>query len=257
MACAALTNNLSKMKAEPGKVAATGMRVNMELTNETYVPFLGDMNFTMNSKNKRNMVEKDPTKYRGANVTTEMTEETRAFLTDLHGKVIAELSNNLKMLPIQEVNTHQTFKTLKNWKRTFNKKVHVSISPYRYPHMASALIGGSKTEDGLTAMFNDLGLVAGINLAYSFVAFHEQSGVAAVELTDVGAAPRSIGLSLKLQGRDATGGIMLNQEFVAKSDAIALPAYGKIVNYTDASKQYEQASQRLIEAIREHFGTAS
>ena len=256
MACAALTNNLSKMKAEPGKITATGMRVNMELTNQAYVPFMGDMNFTMDSDNKRNKVEKDPTKYRGANVTTLMTEETRTFLTDLHGKVITELSNNLKMVPIQEVNAHQTFKSFKNSKQTFNQRVHVSISPYRYPHMSSALIGGSEKAGGLTAMFKDMGLVAGINLAYSFVAFHEQSGVAVVELTDAGPAPRSIGLSLKLQGRDAAGGIMLNQEFVVKSDSITLPAYGTSVNYTNASMQYEQASKRLIEAIREHFGTA-
>ena len=257
MACAAMTNNLAKMKNDPGKVAPTGMRINMGLTNQVYVPFLGDMNFTMDSSTPRAQVEKDPTTYRGQNLTGTITPETRAYLERLHANVLAEFSKHLDLLPIEELNAHKNFQRFSDWNRSFNNTVHISLPPYGYPHMGTALIGGGKNKQHLESIFVDLGMVAGINMAYSFVGFHEQGGVAAADLTHTGPAPRSIGIVLKIRGRDSAGSIMLNQTFVGKSDAGQLSAFGDHVDYPEASGHYDHAEEALLKAIREHLGEAS
>ena len=257
MACASMTNNLAKMKNDPGKVAATGMRVNMGLSNQVYVPFLGDMNFTMDANTPRAKAEKNPEDYRGKNLAGTMTPETQAYLTRLHTNVIAEFAKHLDLLPIEELNANALFQQFSSKKFSYNKSLHVSLAPYSYPHLAPALIGDGDKKTDLQTMFTDLGMVAGINLAYSFVSFHEQDGVGAADLTHTGPASRSIGIVLKIQGRDSGGGIMLNQTFVGKSDAAQLSAFGDHVNYTEASGHYDHAEEALLKAIREHLGEAS
>ena len=248
MACAALTNNLAKMKEKPGKVGTTGMRVNVGLYTQQYVPFFGDMNLKMDDTTPRVKIEKDATNYRGRNMAGEISEETLAFVTQLHSNVIAELSNHLDILTIDELNQHAEFEKFPNWIHSFNKGVHISLPPYRYPLMTNAPV---------QQVFADLGMVAGINMAYSFVAFHEQGGVEAVDLSNKGAAPRSIGIVLYLMGRDSGGGIMLNQTFLGKSNPTALPAMGDLINVTEATTHYDEAGKALVEKIRAHFAEAS
>ena len=119
--------------------------------------------------------------------------------------------------------------------------------------MGTALIGGGESQELLESMFTDLGMVAGINMAYSFVEFQEQAGVAAADLNHIGPASRSIGVMLKLQGRDSTGSIILNQTFVGKSASIESSTLGNHVDYAAAQKLYDEAADALLTAIQSHF----
>ena len=253
LACASMTNNLAKMKESPGKLAPTGMRVNMGLGHQVYVPFLGDMNFTIDAKTSNAQVEKDPSSYRGQNLVSKITPETQAYLERLHSQVLAQFSQHLELITIEDLNAHPNFKKFSNWKHTSNNKIHLSLAPYTYPHMGTALIGGGESQELLESMFTDLGMVAGINMAYSFVEFQEQAGVAAADLNHIGPASRSIGVMLKLQGRDSTGSIILNQTFVGKSASIESSTLGNHVDYAAAQKLYDEAADALLTAIQSHF----